>query len=611
MNLIQPVALWALLAVPLILLFYILRPRHRRLIVPSVRLWQHLPSDLEGRPRWRLPISSLLLALQLIVAAATAFALARPAFPGPVRQHLILLLDTSPTMLATDVQPNRLGLAVEDARAAVARLSPDDQVTLISIEPLPRVLGAGKGPRAIDDALAHVGVAPNRGDVNSAMLLAAQTAQLSRDTHNRIVILSDGTFGGLPLKSLGSIPADVSFQQVGGSDENQGITALSVRPMIGSLNRFVGFIQVTNFSHQEARVSFQARADGLPIDRETLNLPARGHVEISLPLPVGSHHFQVAIDPHDRLAADDQAEVLVPDARPIPVTLVSADPSYWERALKTLPIVQLAVVAPGAYKPDNAALTIFDNFVPAALPAGSVVLVAPPRGNPIVPVTGEIQNVDVVHADQTSSLFDSVDLAGLYIPQTDAFGSVPWARSVADSSRGPVILDGTQNGRRVIVLGFSPDSTDWPQRISFPVFIANLIDTVVSTPVPTDVQAGAVLDLPAASGASQVVVRLPDGKADVFAGAGRPIRFTDTAEPGRYAVSYTSGAATIARYEFVVSRLGVTTSNIMPQVDPTQIAQAGSPAGQPSQHEVWTYVVGGALALLAIEWLVYFRRPAG
>src|SRR5476649_2558394 len=128
MNLVQPAALWALGAVPLILVFYILRPRHRRLIVPSIRLWQQLPSDLEGRPRWRMPVSSVLLLAQLLIAGAVAIALARPALPGAIRQHLIVLLDTSPTMEATDVAPNRLGVAVSQARDLHGAIGPDDSI---------------------------------------------------------------------------------------------------------------------------------------------------------------------------------------------------------------------------------------------------------------------------------------------------------------------------------------------------------------------------------------------------------------------------------------------------------------------------------------------------
>src|SRR5258708_34160018 len=105
MNLIQPSALWALGAIPLILLFYILRPRHRRLIVPSVRLWKQLPSDLEGRPRWRLPVTSLLLIAQVLIAAGMA------GPPGPPRlapvppAQLLAVLERSPPRLASSSQP--------------------------------------------------------------------------------------------------------------------------------------------------------------------------------------------------------------------------------------------------------------------------------------------------------------------------------------------------------------------------------------------------------------------------------------------------------------------------------------------------------------------------
>jgi hypothetical protein len=609
MNVLQPTALLALLSLPLILILYILRPRHRRLVVPSLRLWQQLPSDLEGRPRWRLPVSSLLLFLQLLIAAAVAVALARPAWPGATRQHLILVVDLSPTMLSVDAAPNRLAAATGYARQALAQLQSDDLVTLISDEPIPRVLASGKGPNAVDPALASLTAAPDQGDLTDALLLASQTARLSEGTHNKILVLSDGTSSDTSLKSLGAIPADVSFQLVGGSDDNRGITELSVRPMIGSVNRYVGFVQVTNYAQQDAKTSFEARADGIVVARQTLTVPARGHVELSLPLPVGTRHFGVAIGAGDVYHNDDSAEVLVPASGPIPVTLVSANPGFWQKAFNTIPSVNLTLVSPTAYKPNAAAITVFDSFVPATMPTGNVVLVAPPLGNTVVPVKGQVPSADIVHTD-SSALFASVDLAGIFVPRLDQFGDLPWASSVADSNKGPVILDGNVNGRHMVVLAFDPGTTDWPQRLSFPVFIANLVDVLVAPPIPSDVRAGSVIDLPPAIGANNVLVKLPDGKIDVFTGTGRPVRFTDTGETGTYLVTYANGGSSVAQQEFTVNRLGVAESNVTARVDPTQLSQTGSPTGLPVQHDVWFWVAGGALGLLTIEWLAYFRRHA-
>src|SRR5439155_2363561 len=314
-------------------------------------------------------------------------------------QHLIVLLDTSPTMLATDVFPDRLNQAVQSARQLASELKPEDVATLISVDASPRVLGSGKGPNALDLALAQITPSASRGDVVDALLLATQTAQLSRDTHNHIVILSDGAFGNLSLKEFGPIPADVSFQPIGGSDDNQAVTAVSARPMIGTPNRFVGFVQVTNYASEERKVPFQARADGLTVARQSLDLPARGHVEVSLPLPVGTRSFSVALDPRDKYGQDDQAQILVPRVDQLPVTLVASDPSFWQRALTSLPTVKLSVVAPGTYRPNGAALTIFDNFLPATLPTGNLLIVSPPRGNPLVPVGADFENLSVVHTD--------------------------------------------------------------------------------------------------------------------------------------------------------------------------------------------------------------------
>ncbi|HVB96305.1 MAG TPA: BatA domain-containing protein, partial [Chloroflexota bacterium] len=492
MTLLDPRALIALAALPLILLLYILRPRHRRQVVPSVRLWQHLTSDLEGRPRWRLPLASVLLFLQLLVAGGVAFALARPSLPGAIRQHLIVLVDTSPTMLATDVSPNRLALATKDAGQLASQLKPEDEATLIAISPLPSIIASGTGPTALKDGLSKLTAAPQHGDVRTALLLAAQTAAQSPDTHNRIVVLSDGTFDTSVLKGLGPISADVSFQQVGGSDNNQGITALSVRPMIGSTNRYVGFVQVANYSHLDASLGFRATADGLTIDQRTLTLPARGHVEVALPLPVGTRSLGVSLQTNDKYAADNQAEVIVPQVTTVPVTVVAADPTIWERALKTLPNVQVRTVTPGAYRPDGAAVTILDGFVPAQLPTGPMLLVNPPQGNSLVPVTGTLATANIVQTESGNPLFDSVDLTGLVIPGAGRITELSWAHPIAQTGAGPVMFEGQQAGRNVVVIGFEPAQTQFPERIAFPIFISNLVQTLAPPSFPTAIEPGQV-----------------------------------------------------------------------------------------------------------------------
>jgi Ca-activated chloride channel homolog len=123
MSLAWPVALLALLAIPLVLgIAWWSRRRKRRAAVrvTSIAL---VRAALPGRARWRRRIPAALLLLGLAVLAVGA---ARPqaSVAVPSSQTTILLaLDVSGSMCSTDVEPNRL-TAAENAAADFIKAQP-------------------------------------------------------------------------------------------------------------------------------------------------------------------------------------------------------------------------------------------------------------------------------------------------------------------------------------------------------------------------------------------------------------------------------------------------------------------------------------------------------
>ncbi|HEX2053738.1 MAG TPA: BatA domain-containing protein, partial [Actinomycetota bacterium] len=109
-GLAAPAALWGLaLAIP-ILVTYMLRTRRPRQVVASTFLWGEATRNVAAtRPFQRLRPSVLLL-LQLLLLAALVLALARPfrSTLGVGGSHLVLVVDASGSMLATDEVPTRL-----------------------------------------------------------------------------------------------------------------------------------------------------------------------------------------------------------------------------------------------------------------------------------------------------------------------------------------------------------------------------------------------------------------------------------------------------------------------------------------------------------------------
>src|SRR5215218_5254060 len=107
MTLLAPFGLWFLLAIPVIFTLYLIQSRYRPQVVASLLLWKRMARDLEAEASWRRPRWDLLLALQLLAALLAGLALARPASLGGAGPRLVIVLDTSASMGARDVQPSR------------------------------------------------------------------------------------------------------------------------------------------------------------------------------------------------------------------------------------------------------------------------------------------------------------------------------------------------------------------------------------------------------------------------------------------------------------------------------------------------------------------------
>ena len=100
----SPLALLGLLFIPAVLAMYLLKLRRDEAVVPSTLLWTRLVADVEANAPWQKLRRSLLL-LQLLLVAILALLAARPFLerPAGLARDVVLVLDTSASMAATDV----------------------------------------------------------------------------------------------------------------------------------------------------------------------------------------------------------------------------------------------------------------------------------------------------------------------------------------------------------------------------------------------------------------------------------------------------------------------------------------------------------------------------
>src|SRR5687767_14903326 len=267
---IAPLALIGLIALPIIVAFYMLRLRRRDLPVGSTFLWQQLIRDVEANAPWQRLRFSWLLLVQLLIAAIVVLAAARPftAATSDLAANVVLIVDTSASMAARTDGEDRMALARERAADVVRRLPEGGRVTVVAAADTATVLVSETDDRdAALEAIDGISATQLPGDLTDAFALASALA--ARDSDSNIVVVSDASGDELPAVGVG---APVLVEHVGDTDANQSVAALSALRRSGGAQLDL-FVAIANPSTSEASRRLEIYADGALVDARELTVP--------------------------------------------------------------------------------------------------------------------------------------------------------------------------------------------------------------------------------------------------------------------------------------------------------------------------------------------------
>jgi Ca-activated chloride channel family protein len=134
-----PELLWAVLLIPLVLLLWMRGERRRTQRAGVFGNPALLPNVVTERPGWRRVVP---VVLYLLAATVLLLALARPEATAQVPRDqatIMLVIDTSQSMLNTDVSPTRIDAAREAADAFLEQIPDRFQVGLVTFAGAPSV----------------------------------------------------------------------------------------------------------------------------------------------------------------------------------------------------------------------------------------------------------------------------------------------------------------------------------------------------------------------------------------------------------------------------------------------------------------------------------------
>src|SRR5574337_1035307 len=171
MGFLDPIALSFSALLGALVLLYLLERWRRRIVVPSLLLWDMVPEDRLRARRFR---PDLLFLLQLLLLSALIVGLARPylrnSAAGPPPARRILVLDTSASMQAREGHSTRFEQARDEALRVLGDLRSEDEVMVLGTGKPPTVLAAFTRDHAtVAQALRTVQPADTGGDLTLAL----------------------------------------------------------------------------------------------------------------------------------------------------------------------------------------------------------------------------------------------------------------------------------------------------------------------------------------------------------------------------------------------------------------------------------------------------------
>ena len=195
----SPLALLGLLFIPVVIAMYLLKLRRDEAIVPSTLLWTRLVADVEANAPWQKLKRSLLLLVQLLLVAVLALLAARPFVerPAGLARDIVLVMDTSASMAATDVTPDRLTAAKQAAIEALRDLPTGGKVSVIAADRSARiVVNESSDLSRVRQAIEGITVTHSSGDLGDALELASKLAARSGDA--QVLVATDAALATMP-----------------------------------------------------------------------------------------------------------------------------------------------------------------------------------------------------------------------------------------------------------------------------------------------------------------------------------------------------------------------------------------------------------------------------
>ncbi len=639
----------ALVTLPLLLLLYFLKLKRREQIVPSTLLWKRAVRDLQVNAPFQRLRRNILLLLQLLILLAILLALGGPilsSISGQGKKY-VLLIDRSASMNATDLEPSRLEEAKRQAKDFVESLSEksvfsltgrSDQTMVIAFDKRAKVMcNYTSDKHQLNQAIEAISPSDNVSSLAEAVVVASAYAQsldsemddMTESESARLVLFSDGRVQDIDQVAVGS--DEVIFNSVGESSENVAITAMQARRSYEQPDHVEVFATLINYGPDSVTSDVQLSINnnvhavrsvtvpGKKIDDSTEKMQP-GKVAVNFSLSYAQAGVLEVRQLHqDSLACDDAAWAILMPPKKLSVLLVTTGNVALEYALKACSLARFEIISPSDFNESDPLtfgveqlydVIVLDNHQPEHLPKSRYLVFGRPLEGIDVPVSSELENQVIVDWMPKHPVLSYVNLTNFFAAKCFKYEVPRDAEVLAEFNETPAFALVRRNGSTFLLAGFDVLQTNWPFEPGFVLFCYNAVNflgTQTGQNRQMNLQVGEPIIFEGYDSEETVKVDGPGfSDVEIASDSVGTIRFSNTEQVGIYRLSVPEQPAKF----FAVNLLNPEESNIEPR---DEIVFALTGESVESQKDVlsranlplWPFLVGFALLLACLEWLVY------
>ncbi len=585
MEFLNPTALYGLMALPLLLIPYLIRRKPRRFVFSSLILFTEMGQQASAKPwgRLRLP---LIFFLQLVLLTLLIFSLSEPVFSIRPRR-VAIALDNSASMQALENGKTRFQLAQERARDLLNEAGVTGTVDIYLTTPhLERVRGTS---HRLDEAAGLIAsLAPyDLGDppIDYGTVL---NQLATRQNYDRVYLITDHPVSGQGEK--------VRAIAVGSPQDNLAITSFQLGHASLTSGQLSATVEVTNYSATDTKTKVMLSGGATVLASHELAIAAgKTAVAFFEGLPRRSY-YEAEISARDALLVDNRRFAVPPPLQNIRILGISPRPQALS-SLRAIAGVNLNIVSPSEYQNSQRTgydLEIFHLATPAEPPQTTALFVLPPD-NTLVALGKPLNRPTVSNWREPHPLTRYVNFSLLRPTYARPLEPHVPGERIVESPEGPLVFAAQRQGTRYLILGFDPFPYLGRENLPMSIFTLNLLDWFIETAGAQDTGTGEPLTFGASSQEDLV-----NPRGDHFSLKSGATSFSDTFYQGIYQLNRDG------QKELLAVNLQDSNESNLRQSTPIDLHDtAGVNKSESILFAFWPYLLLAALLLALVEWFIH------